>query len=113
MFLVALAGATALIIIRCVFRLVEFSGGFQGPITKVQGLFIGLESVLVLTAVFLLTALHPHIGFQILRRPKVLFGKKGRDREAGHVLEELQLAGVTGGTNNPPEGSHESHMIGH
>ena len=66
---------------------------------------------LVPTAVFLLTSFHPHIGFQVVRWPKVLFGKKGRDREAGHVLEELQFAGVTGGTNNPPQGSHESHMI--
>lgn len=58
-FLWALALSTACIFIRCVFRVVELSGGWTGPLMERQDLFIGFEGVMIATAVLALNFFHP------------------------------------------------------
>ena len=58
-FLVALSLSTLLIFTRCVFRVAELSEGWDGPMMKKQGLFIGLEGVVIIVAVLLMNLFHP------------------------------------------------------
>lgn len=63
-FLIALSLATLLIFTRCVFRVAELSEGWTGKLMKNQGLFIGLEGVVVVLAVYLLNFFHPGFCFK-------------------------------------------------
>jgi hypothetical protein len=63
-FLVALSLATILVFTRCVFRVAELSDGWQGELMKKQGLFIGLEGVVIVLAVYLLNFFHPGFCFK-------------------------------------------------
>ncbi|RDW76157.1 hypothetical protein BP5796_06978 [Coleophoma crateriformis] len=47
------------ILVRCVYRIDELSNGYEGPLIHDQGLFIGLEGVMVIAAVFALNVGHP------------------------------------------------------
>ncbi|OJD14575.1 hypothetical protein AJ78_05093 [Emergomyces pasteurianus Ep9510] len=58
-FLVALSLATFFIFIRCVYRIAELSGGWDGPLLRDEPLFIGLEGVMIALAVVVLNAFHP------------------------------------------------------
>ncbi|EGE84560.1 parasitic phase-specific protein PSP-1, variant [Blastomyces dermatitidis ATCC 18188] len=58
-FLTALSLATLFIFTRCVYRIAELSGGWDGPLLKDEPLFIGLEGVMVALAVLVLNAFHP------------------------------------------------------
>jgi hypothetical protein len=62
-FLVALSLSTILVFTRCVFRVAELSEGWEGPMMKKQGLFIGLEGVVIILAVLLLNFFHPGLCF--------------------------------------------------
>lgn len=75
LFLLSQAVSTILIFVRCVYRIVEFSDGFNGPIMKNERTFIALESVMVITAVLLMSALHPHLAFQIVA-PSITFRER-------------------------------------
>ena len=50
------------IFIRCAFRIDELSHGYGGALIHNQGLFIGLEGVMIVIAVFSLNACYPGIG---------------------------------------------------
>lgn len=64
-FLAGLVLATLAIFIRSVYRCVELSGGFTGPLfTKDEALFMVLEGVMIVFAGAFLTFLHPGISFQ-------------------------------------------------
>jgi hypothetical protein len=63
-FLIALSLATLLIFTRCVFRVAELSDGWEGKLMKKQGLFIGLEGVVIVLAVYLLNLFHPGFCFK-------------------------------------------------
>lgn len=89
LFLLSLAVSTVLIFVRCVFRVVEFSDGFNGPIMRNEAAFIALESAMVVIAVLLLSALHPHLAFQIVGPPRLPFLKRANYREDEHALHEL------------------------
>ncbi|KAK1978895.1 RTA1 like protein [Colletotrichum cereale] len=58
-FLAALGLATACIFVRCVFRVVELSGGWTGSLMARQDLFIGFEGAMIATAVLALNVFHP------------------------------------------------------
>lgn len=58
-FLAALSLATLCIFIRSVYRVVELSEGWNGALIKNQGLFIGLEGVMVIVACLLLNVWWP------------------------------------------------------
>ncbi|KAH7303532.1 RTA1 like protein-domain-containing protein [Stachybotrys elegans] len=53
---------------RCIFRAYELREGYSGDSIKHEGVFIGLESVLIVVAVFCLCVAHP--GFVFDRMPK-------------------------------------------
>ncbi len=58
-FLFSLVLATICILVRSIFRVAELSDGFDGPIIKIQWLFIVFEGVLLATAVIALCICHP------------------------------------------------------
>ncbi|KAK0713416.1 parasitic phase-specific protein PSP-1 [Lasiosphaeria miniovina] len=51
------------ILVRCVYRIDELSDGYDGPLIHDEKLFVGLESVMMLLAVFCLNIAHPGIAF--------------------------------------------------
>ncbi|KFY80200.1 hypothetical protein V499_00957 [Pseudogymnoascus sp. VKM F-103] len=52
------------ILIRCCYRIAELGQGYSGSIFHKEGLFIGLESVMVILAVFALNIAQPGFAFQ-------------------------------------------------
>lgn len=48
---------------RCIFRIGEMAKGWGNPIMQSEGDFIGLDSVMIMIAVFCLTAFHPGFIF--------------------------------------------------
>ncbi|KAK3682957.1 parasitic phase-specific protein PSP-1 [Podospora appendiculata] len=62
-FLGFLFASILFILIRSIFRIDELIDGYNGPLMHNQGLFIALESVMVLIAVFCLHIAHPGLAF--------------------------------------------------
>ncbi|KAK2739448.1 hypothetical protein FQN57_006577 [Myotisia sp. PD_48] len=58
-FIAALSLSTICIFIRCVFRVAELAEGWDGPLMRNEGLFIGLEGVMIIIAVVVLNIFHP------------------------------------------------------
>ncbi|KAH8660043.1 RTA1 like protein-domain-containing protein [Xylariales sp. PMI_506] len=58
-FLGFLFAATTVILIRCIYRIVELKDGYFSATFRDEGLFIGLESAMMCLAVFLLNIAHP------------------------------------------------------
>ncbi|KAH6847318.1 RTA1 like protein-domain-containing protein [Chaetomium sp. MPI-CAGE-AT-0009] len=75
-----MALAVVLILARCAYRLVELNEGYDGELVRDEPLFIGLEGVMVLVAVYCLMIGHP--GF--------VFKKERKDRSSGLSQQELQ-----------------------
>ncbi|KAL8779970.1 MAG: hypothetical protein Q9213_006695 [Squamulea squamosa] len=61
-----------LILIRCIYRIDELSQGYSGPLIHNEGLFIGLEGVMVLIAVYTLVIAHPGPVFADLDEENIL-----------------------------------------
>lgn len=59
----SLAVIYVFILIRCVYRIAEMAGGWRNSIMQNQGLFIGLDTVLMCIATLLQTFVHPGIFF--------------------------------------------------
>ncbi|GJC82799.1 sphingoid long-chain base transporter RSB1 [Colletotrichum liriopes] len=68
-FLSALALATVCVFVRCVFRVVELSGGWTGPLMGRQDLFVGFEGVMIAAAVLALNLSHPALCSKELLEP--------------------------------------------
>ncbi|KAF9872666.1 RTA1 like protein [Colletotrichum karsti] len=84
-----LATAIVLILARCAYRVDELSEGYSNS-TKVtnEGLFIGLEGVLIILAVFALCLGHPGLAF----------GKgseRAEERKESHSSVESGMSGMT------------------
>ncbi|KAL8913010.1 MAG: hypothetical protein Q9171_002078 [Xanthocarpia ochracea] len=60
-----------LILIRCIYRIDELSEGYTGPLIRNEGLFIALEGVMVLVAVYTLIIAHPGPVFADLDEDKI------------------------------------------
>ncbi|KAL8703806.1 MAG: hypothetical protein Q9201_003021 [Fulgogasparrea decipioides] len=74
--------STLLILIRCIYRIDELSNGYEGPLIHDEGLFIGLEGVMVLVAVYCLMIAHPGPVFEDLDDQAALQeARTGRDLE--------------------------------
>lgn len=58
-FLIALAAATLLIFLRCVYRVAELSEGWHGPLMSNEPLFIALEGAVIVASVALLIVFNP------------------------------------------------------
>ncbi|KAL8285206.1 hypothetical protein RB597_002351 [Gaeumannomyces tritici] len=63
-FLFALGAATALILGRSAYRVEELSKGYSGPSIRNESLFIGLEGVIIVVAVFCLCVGHPGLALR-------------------------------------------------
>ena len=61
---VAIAIAAITIFIRCVYRVVELAGGFDGRIANMQVPFMILEGPMIMIAVLLMTIFHQGIVFR-------------------------------------------------
>ncbi|KAI3540759.1 RTA1 like protein [Colletotrichum abscissum] len=69
-FLGALVVSTVCIFIRCVFRVIELSGGWTGPLMARQDLFIAFEGVMIVVSVVGLNFFHPALcGSQLFKPP--------------------------------------------
>lgn len=60
----ALAVATVTIFVRCVFRVAELSGGFDGKLANQQITYMILEGAMIVTACIALTVGHPGLAFR-------------------------------------------------
>ena len=63
-FEVALAVATLLIFIRCIYRVAELREGFDGTLANNEPVFMVLEGPMIFIAVGALTLLHPGLSFK-------------------------------------------------
>lgn len=63
--------AIGLILVRCVYRIDELSDGYSGPLIHNEGLFVGLEGVVIVVAVFCLA----------IAQPGPVFGWPANDKE--------------------------------
>lgn len=63
-FLCALSLSTIFIYIRCIYRVVELSGGWDGKMIKEEGPFIALEGVMIVLACLVLNLAHPGLCFK-------------------------------------------------
>ncbi|KAI1738412.1 parasitic phase-specific protein PSP-1 [Xylaria scruposa] len=63
LFLGSLGVAIILILVRCAYRVAELSEGYSGTLFHDEGLFIGLEGVLIVLAVVALITGHPGFVF--------------------------------------------------
>ena len=59
MFLGALAFAFATLLVRCVYRVPELSGGWRNKVMRDEGMFIGLDGAMVALAILSLAVFHP------------------------------------------------------
>ncbi|KIV96083.1 hypothetical protein PV10_03663 [Exophiala mesophila] len=62
-FAIFLAIAILLILARCIFRVDELSEGYSGHLIRNEGLFIGMEGVLIILAAFALNGSQPGPAF--------------------------------------------------
>ncbi|KAI0849302.1 RTA1 like protein-domain-containing protein [Daldinia vernicosa] len=69
--------AIMLILARCTYRLVELRDGYRGELIHDEPLFIGLEGVLVISAVYCLMIAHP--GFIFKKSQQNLLNVSGPD----------------------------------
>ena len=63
-FLAAFSLSMLLIFTRCVFRVAELSGGWDGHLANTQKYLIGLEGAIIIAAVLLLNLCHPVLCFK-------------------------------------------------
>ncbi|THZ81739.1 hypothetical protein D6C84_06329 [Aureobasidium pullulans] len=67
-FCAGLAIATALILVRCSYRIYELSEGYSrdSKALRDEPLFIALESVMIVVSAYCLIAAHPGLGFRLM-----------------------------------------------
>ena len=75
--------AIILILIRCIYRIDELSEGYDGPLISNEGLFIGLEGVMIIVAAFALNVSQPGPAFKPNGQDNSFLG--GREK---HMVDE-------------------------
>lgn len=89
-FVTFLSAAIVLILARCGYRIAELKGGYTGPgseLIRDQGLFIALEGVLIVIAVYCLVIAHPGPVFQTAERSR----SEGSLAEGGQAREVSEI----------------------
>ncbi|KAI9812307.1 MAG: hypothetical protein M1827_004756 [Pycnora praestabilis] len=105
-FIVCLAIATICIFIRSIYRVIELSEGWEGALIKNQGLFIGLEGVMVIIAMVVLNAFHPGLCFRegyVKENTEVLRQETGAPRQrwlASRRPQEGRIVSEKAGSGN-------------
>lgn len=84
----AMAASTVLIFTRCVYRSVEMSQGWGGPLAHNQETFLVFESIIVWTAGAALLAFHPGFAYVFMRQLELKIGGPGGVLISGVELEE-------------------------
>ena len=87
LFTVALTLSYFAILIRCVYRIAEMSGGWKNSIMQNELLFIGLDSTLVVVATVLQTFVHPGFCFKAFTEKEIMQDEK-------HISSESSLEQV-------------------
>ncbi|KAL7757436.1 hypothetical protein ACKLNR_011963 [Fusarium oxysporum f. sp. zingiberi] len=72
LYVIGLAVASACLFVRSCWRCAELSGGFNGPLASMEGVFFALDSVPIVVMTVTLTILHPELW---LRACKASSGK--------------------------------------
>ncbi|KAI1504903.1 RTA1 like protein-domain-containing protein [Biscogniauxia marginata] len=113
-FAAALALSTACVFARCVFRVVELSGGYAGPLIARQDLFVAFEGVMIGVAVAALNVFHPSLCFpDRRRRGGSSSGSAGRPKRVSVNSFEREFVGDSLGPcgfENPPKLSTSSSL---
>ncbi|KAJ3497839.1 hypothetical protein NLG97_g1594 [Lecanicillium saksenae] len=96
LFLSFLTTAVLIILARCIFRADELKDGYNGTTVKDEGLFIGLEGVLMVIALCALCIGHP--GFLVRPREHVYQQSltSGKERDVELTSVDTRYAGATG-----------------
>ncbi|KAL1839223.1 hypothetical protein VTJ49DRAFT_1741 [Mycothermus thermophilus] len=89
LFLIAVTGAYAAILIRCIYRIAEMAGGWGNPIMQHESSFVVLESFMLLVACVLLSAFAPGLFF-----PQMATSKREEGETEKRVAGESDSAGV-------------------
>ncbi|KAK5717728.1 parasitic phase-specific protein psp-1 [Elasticomyces elasticus] len=85
-FLAFLTLSTITIFIRCAYRIYELSDGYGGEAIHDQPTFIGLESVMIIIAIFSLNIGHPGLVFDPRRSNAASSAKSGQEAEKDDVM---------------------------
>ncbi|CCC14852.1 hypothetical protein SMACR_07577 [Sordaria macrospora] len=101
LFLWAMAGGYACLLIRCVYRIAEMAGGWGNEIMQDEPSFVVLESFMVLIACVLFTVFAPGVWFPWMSHsdkvnPGLRMGMMGAQREGGvegHEIGETTSSG--------------------
>ncbi|UNI13249.1 hypothetical protein JDV02_000006 [Purpureocillium takamizusanense] len=101
-FVWAVTAAYMAILVRCVYRIVEMSGGWGNHIMQDQPSFLVLDSTLVLIAVYLLTIFHPGIFFPQMRNG---YAKDMARANPDHAAADAERDGESDETKNETPGS--------
>ncbi|KAJ1324869.1 RTA1 domain-containing protein [Microdochium nivale] len=75
--------ATLFVFVRCAYRIKELSEGYFSQFFREEGLFIGLESCMMVVAVFCLNLSHPGYGFQTPATSSASSSADAKSRTAG------------------------------
>ncbi|KAI1336589.1 RTA1-domain-containing protein [Xylariaceae sp. FL0016] len=104
MFVYAVTGAYAGILIRCIYRIAEMAKGWGNPIMQDEPSFIVLEGFCVLIPVILLTAFPPGFLFPAMaERERRRFHRKGRASNKNAVADPDQDQEKQGGKSGAEE----------
>jgi len=83
MFVYAVLGAYAFILVRCIYRIAEMAGGWGNHIMQDEPSFIALEGCCILIAVALLTVFPPGFLFPAMaERERARFQKKSKNSKS-------------------------------
>ena len=80
--------AAVCLFVRSCWRCAELSGGFNGPLTSMEGLFFALDSVPMVVMTVALTAVHPELWFQDSES-----GPEGHANAPGYTMSYVQAKG--------------------
>ncbi|KAL0467502.1 RTA1 like domain-containing protein [Neurospora intermedia] len=98
MFLWAMAGGYATLLIRCIYRIAEMAGGWGNEIMQDEPSFVVLESFMVLIACVLFTAFAPGVWFPWMSHSEKVNPGLRAERERG-VGQQGQEMGETSSGN--------------
>ncbi|KAL6871214.1 RTA1 like domain-containing protein [Trichoderma novae-zelandiae] len=89
-YIVCAAVAAVCLLVRSCWRVAELDGGFNGPLSSAEGVFIALDSIPMIIMSLLLTVIHPEFWFD--RRRLAVEKAMGSGIEGQQGLIELKIS---------------------